>query len=135
MPSSLPALVKAMRIQEKARGAGFDWEERGQVWAKVQEELGEFEREFNTADAPFGEPLPDAVRVKATHELGDVLFSLINFARFLGLNPEEALERTNLKFIRRFQFLENAARAAGRPLADLSLAEMEAHWQAAKAHE
>ena len=135
VPASLPALVKAMRIQEKARGAGFDWEERGQVWAKVQEELGEFEREFNLPGAPFGEPLPEAVRVKATHELGDVLFSLINFARFLGLNPEEALERTNLKFIRRFQFLENAARAAKKPLSDLTLAEMEVHWQAAKAHE
>ncbi len=135
VPASLPALVKAMRIQEKARGAGFDWEERGQVWAKVQEELGEFEREFNVPDAPFGEPLPETVRARATHELGDVLFSLINFARFLGLNPEEALERTNLKFIRRFQFLENAARTQGKPLAELSLAEMEAHWQAAKAHE
>lgn len=135
VPASLPALVKAMRIQEKARGAGFDWEERGQVWAKVQEELGEFEREFNAPDAPFGEPLPEAARARATHELGDVLFSLINFARFLGLNPEEALERTNLKFIRRFQFLENAARATGKPLSDLTLAEMEAHWQAAKAHE
>ncbi|MBC7448787.1 MAG: nucleoside triphosphate pyrophosphohydrolase [Hymenobacteraceae bacterium] len=135
VPASLPALVKAMRIQEKARGAGFDWEERGQVWEKVQEELGEFEREFNTPDAPFGEPLPAPARARATHELGDVLFSLINFARFLGLNPEEALERTNLKFIRRFQFLENAAREAGKPLCSLSLAEMEAHWQAAKASE
>ncbi len=135
VPASLPALVKAMRIQEKARGAGFDWEERGQVWAKVQEELTEFEQEFNQPDAPFGEPLPDAARARATHELGDVLFSLINFARFLGLNPEEALERTNLKFIRRFQFLETAARAAGKPLSSLTLAEMEAYWQAAKQHE
>jgi XTP/dITP diphosphohydrolase len=135
VPNSLPALVKAMRIQEKARGAGFDWEERGQVWDKVQEELGEFEREFNAPDAPFGEPLPEAQRARATHELGDVLFSLINFARFLGLNPEEALERTNQKFIRRFTYLETAARQAGRPLAELSLAEMEAHWQAAKRHE
>ena len=135
VPASLPALVKAMRIQEKARGAGFDWEERSQVWDKVQEELAEFEHEFNQPGAPFGEPLPEAARARATHELGDVLFSLINFARFLGLNPEEALERTNQKFIRRFQFLENAARAAGQPLSTLTLAEMEAHWQAAKKHE
>lgn len=132
VPGSLPALVKAMRIQEKARGAGFDWEARGQVWEKVQEELGEFEREFNDPDAPFGEPLPEARRARATHELGDVLFALINFARFLGLNPEEALERTNLKFIRRFQYLEAQARAAGRPLADMTLAEMEDIWQQAK---
>ncbi len=135
VPASLPALVKAMRIQEKARGAGFDWDERGAVWAKVQEELSEFEREFNAPDAPFAEPLPEAVRLRATGELGDVLFSLINFARFLGLNPEEALERTNQKFIRRFTYLENAARATQRPLADLSLVEMEAYWQAAKGHE
>lgn len=135
VPASLPALVKAMRIQEKARGAGFDWEERGQVWAKVQEELAEFEREFNRPDAPFNEPLPDHLRAAATRELGDVLFSLINFARFLGLNPEEALERTNHKFIRRFQYLEAAARAAGRSLTEMTLDEMEAHWQAAKTQE
>lgn len=132
VPASLPALVKAMRIQEKARGAGFDWDERGQVWEKVQEELAEFEREFNTPDAPFGEPLPETVRMRATQELGDVLFSIINFARFLGLNPEEALERTNLKFIKRFQYLEDNARQAGRPLHDMTLAEMEAIWQQAK---
>lgn len=132
VPASLPALVKAMRIQEKARGAGFDWDERGQVWEKVQEELAEFEREFNTPDAPFGEPLPENVRLRATQELGDVLFSIINFARFLGLNPEEALERTNLKFIKRFQYLEAQARQAGRPLHDLTLAEMEVIWQQAK---
>jgi XTP/dITP diphosphohydrolase len=135
VPGSLPALVKAMRIQEKARGAGFDWDERSQVWAKVQEELGEFEQEFNRLDAPFGEELPPDQHLRATHELGDVLFSLINFARFLGLNPEEALERTNQKFIRRFQYLENAARAAGTPLSSLTLAEMEAYWQAAKTTE
>ncbi len=132
VPKSLPALVKAMRIQEKARGAGFDWDERSQVWAKVQEEMHEFEQEFNRPDAPFGEALPPDQHLRATYELGDVLFSLINFARFLGLNPEEALERTNQKFIRRFQYLENAARDAGTPLSSLSLAEMEAYWQAAK---
>ena len=132
VPVSLPALVKAMRIQEKARGAGFDWEERAQVWEKVEEELAEFKAEFNRPDAPFGEPLPAAEQARATAELGDVLFSLINFARFLGLNPEEALERTNLKFIRRFQYLEQAAAAAGQQLADLSLAEMETYWQQAK---
>ncbi len=132
VPVSLPALVKAMRIQEKARGAGFDWDERAQVWAKVQEELGEFEREFNAPDAPFGQELTAEAAARATNELGDVLFSLINFARFLGLNPEEALERTNRKFIQRFQYLEAQAAAEGRPLHELTLAEMEAHWQAAK---
>lgn len=132
VPVSLPALVKAMRIQEKARGAGFDWDERAQVWAKVQEELGEFEREFNAPDAPFGQELTPEAAARATNELGDVLFSLINFARFLGLNPEEALERTNRKFIHRFQYVEAQAAAEGRPLHELTLAEMEAHWQAAK---
>ncbi|GAB3823057.1 nucleoside triphosphate pyrophosphohydrolase [Pontibacter rugosus] len=111
VPQSLPALVKAMRIQEKARGAGFDWDDKSQVWEKVQEELSEFESEFNVADFTAVDPK------KATAEFGDLLFSLINFARFAGINPEEALERTNLKFIHRFQYLETEAAKDGKQLA------------------
>jgi len=126
VPTSLPALVKAMRIQEKARGAGFDWEEPAQVWQKVQEELGEFGDEYG-----HGDPTRlDAE--KAAAEFGDLLFSLVNFARFAGINPEEALERTNRKFISRFQYLEHAAAAAGRRLPDLTLAEMDVYWEQAK---
>ncbi len=126
VPSSLPALVKAMRIQEKARGAGFDWEERQQVWEKVEEEMQEFKQEFN---ADTGEAID---REKAEKEFGDVLFSLVNYARFIDLNPETALERTNKKFIKRFQYLEEQARAAGRQLKDMTLEEMEVYWQEAK---
>lgn len=126
VPTSLPALVKAMRIQEKARGAGFDWEQPEQVWQKVQEELGEFGEEYG-----HGQPEQmDAER--AADEFGDLLFSLVNFARFAGINPEEALERTNRKFINRFQYLESAANTAGQRLADLSLAEMDVYWEEAK---
>ena len=126
VPTSLPALVKAMRIQEKARGAGFDWEEPAQVWQKVQEELGEFGEEYRHGDATR----MNADRAAA--EFGDLLFSLVNFARFAGINPEEALERTNRKFISRFQYLEQAAAAAGQPLADLTLAQMDVYWEEAK---
>ena len=126
VPTSLPALVKAMRIQEKARGAGFDWEQPEQVWEKVREELGEFGEEYS-----HGKPeLMNAE--KAAAEFGDLLFSLVNFARFAGINPEEALERTNRKFISRFAYLETAATAAGQRLADLSLAEMDVYWEQAK---
>ena len=126
VPTSLPALVKAMRIQEKARGAGFDWEQPEQVWEKVREELGEFGEEYS-----HGKPeLMNAE--KAAEEFGDLLFSLVNFARFAGINPEEALERTNRKFISRFAYLETAATAAGQRLADLSLAEMDVYWEQAK---
>jgi MazG family protein len=128
VPVSLPALVKAMRIQEKARGAGFDWEEKEQVWEKVQEELQEFEHEFNQ---------PDLSRVdteKATGEFGDLLFSLINFARFIQINPEEALEKTNLKFIKRFQYMEEESAKEGKSLATMSLAEMDVYWEKAKQH-
>ncbi|MGV3541347.1 MAG: nucleoside triphosphate pyrophosphohydrolase [Rufibacter sp.] len=126
VPSSLPALVKAMRIQEKARGVGFDWDEPSKVWEKVEEELAEFKAEFNKPQ------LSEEDKAKATAELGDVLFSLINFARFLDLNPEEALEKTNLKFIRRFQYLEQAASREGKPLQEMSLAEMDVYWNEAK---
>jgi XTP/dITP diphosphohydrolase len=126
VPTSLPALVKAMRIQEKARGAGFDWEQPEQVWEKVQEELGEFEAEFAHAD-------PAAVNTeRAAAEFGDLLFSLINFARHAGINPEEALERTNRKFIHRFQYLEAQAALNGQRLADLNLAQMDVYWEEAK---
>lgn len=126
VPSSLPALVKAMRIQEKARGAGFDWEEKHQVWEKVQEEIGEFEREFNVADAS----VIDTHRAEG--EFGDLLFSLVNFARFIDINPETALERTNKKFIKRFNYLEQQAQAHGKSLRDMTLAEMDVYWEEAK---
>lgn len=128
VPTSLPALVKAMRIQEKARGAGFDWEDPAQVWQKVQEELAEFGHEYG-----HGRPAADeAQAARAAQEFGDLLFSLVNFARFAGINPEEALERTNRKFIARFQYLENAAAQAGQQLNSLTLAEMDVYWEEAK---
>ena len=126
VPASLPALVKASRIQEKARGVGFDWEEKSQVWAKVEEELQEFKNEFN---AESGVPLD---HVKAEQEFGDLLFSLINYARFININPENALEKTNRKFIKRFQYLENKAKGNGHNLEDMSLAEMDVFWNEAK---
>jgi MazG family protein len=126
VPVSLPALVKAMRIQEKARGAGFDWEEKNQVWEKVQEELQEFKQELDP------ETLAPTDPEKATGEFGDLLFSLVNYARFVDINPEEALEKTNLKFIRRFQFMERESAKDGHRLADLSLAEMDKYWEKAK---
>jgi XTP/dITP diphosphohydrolase len=126
VPVSLPALVKAMRIQEKARGAGFDWDKPEQVWAKVQEELGEFSEEFAHAD-------PATInQERATAEFGDLLFSLINFARHAGINPEEALERTNRKFIQRFQYLETEAAHEGHSLKDLTLQQMDYYWEKAK---
>lgn len=124
VPSALPSLVKAYRIQDKARGVGFDWEEREQVWAKVKEEIGEFEQEVAHMD-----------RDKATDELGDVLFSLINAARLYKLNPDNALERTNQKFIRRFNYLEEHTLKQGRQLTDMTLAEMDAIWNEAKKQE
>jgi XTP/dITP diphosphohydrolase len=126
VPKSLPALVKAIRIQEKARGAGFDWEEREQVWMKVTEELGEFTEQI---DRSTGMPLNPSA---AEGEFGDLLFSLVNYARFVDINPETALERTNKKFIRRFTFLEEQSRADGKELQTMSLAEMDAYWEKAK---
>ena len=124
VPSGLPALVKANRIQEKVAGVGFDWEAPEQVLDKVKEELSEMEDARAAKDH-------DALEA----ELGDVFFSMVNYARFLGINPENALERTNKKFIGRFQFLEQRAREAGKDLHDLSLAEMDLHWEAAKKSE
>jgi XTP/dITP diphosphohydrolase len=126
VPNSLPALVKAMRIQEKARGAGFDWEEKEQVWEKVEEELGEFKETF------VGKDLTDEDRIEAEGELGDLMFSLVNFARFIDLNPETAVERTNRKFIKRFQHLEKRAAEIGKALSEMTLAEMDVYWEEAK---
>ena len=126
VPSSLPALVKASRIQEKARGVGFDWDEKEQVWAKVEEELQEFKEEFNTKEH-------EAIdREKAEAEFGDLMFSLINYARFIDINPEDALEKTNKKFIKRFQYLESKAKDLGKSLKDMTLAEMDIFWNEAK---
>ncbi len=121
VPKSLPALIKAMRIQEKARGVGFDWDNRTQVWDKVQEELQEFKEEEEAGN-----------HEKATQEFGDVLFSLINYARFNNINPEEALERTNKKFIKRFQYLETRSKEDGKQLGEMTLNEMDAYWNEAK---
>ncbi|GAB3650947.1 nucleoside triphosphate pyrophosphohydrolase [Echinicola sediminis] len=126
VPRSLPALIKAMRIQEKARGVGFDWEEKSQVWEKVEEEMQEFKSEFNAVDQQ------EIDREKATGEFGDLLFSLINYARFIDINPEEALEKTNRKFIYRFKYLEEAARKSGKKIEEMSLAEMDVYWNEAK---
>src|SRR5690554_6548866 len=119
-------MIKAMRIQEKARDAGFDWEEKQQVWEKVEEEMQEFKEEFNI----FQQQSID--KDKATGEFGDLLFSLINYARFIDINPQEALEKTNRKFIHRFGYLEQAAKSLGKSLEDMSLAEMDVLWNEAK---
>ena len=121
VPKSLPALVKASRIQDKVKGVGFDWEEPRQVWDKVQEELQELQVEVEAKNQD-----------KIEAEFGDVLFSMINYARFLNVNPEDALERTNKKFIKRFQYLESKAGELGKPLMDMTLAEMDVFWNEAK---
>lgn len=127
VPASLPALVKAMRIQEKARGAGFDWDEKQQVWEKVEEELNEFKSQY---DIEKNEVIDQS---EAEGEFGDLLFSLVNYSRFVDINPETALERTNKKFIKRFQFLEEASKADGKVLGEMTLNEMDAYWNQAKA--
>lgn len=126
VPKTLPALVKAMRIQDKARGVGFDWEEKQQVWAKVEEEMREFKEAYNIEnEAQF-----DQSRMQ--EEFGDLLFSLVNYARFINVDPEEALERTNKKFIKRFQYLEQESAKDGKKLGEMSLAEMDEYWNRAK---
>jgi len=126
VPSSLPALIKASRIQEKARGVGFDWEEKSQVWEKVEEEMQEFKNEFNATST-------EKIDLeKAEGEFGDLLFSLINYARFIHINPEDALEKTNKKFIKRFQYLESKAQELGKNLKEMSLEEMDVFWNEAK---
>ncbi|MEL6304849.1 MAG: nucleoside triphosphate pyrophosphohydrolase [Bacteroidota bacterium] len=121
VPQSLPALVKANRIQEKVAGVGFDWEEPQQVFAKLTEELEEFQDEVKGGDPS-----------KMESEFGDVLFSMVNYARFLDINPENALERTNKKFIKRFQYLEKKAKESGKTLKEMSLKEMDVFWEEAK---
>ena len=121
VPRSLPAVVKASRIQEKVAGVGFDWEKPEQVFEKLQEELGELQHEINTEN-----------KDKIEAEFGDVMFSMINYARFLGINPENALERTNKKFITRFQYLEGKAKGQNKALKDMTLAEMDVFWNEAK---
>jgi XTP/dITP diphosphohydrolase len=126
VPKSLPALVKAIRIQDKARGVGFDWEKKEQVWEKVEEEMQEFKREFNAESSGAID------HQKAMAEFGDFLFSLVNYARFIDIDPEEALERTNKKFIKRFQYLERESAKDGKKLAEMTLAEMDNYWNKAK---
>lgn len=121
IPAALPALIKANRIQDKARNIGFDWEERTQVWDKVKEEMAEFQTEIDKKDGD---------RMEA--EFGDLFFSLVNAARLYGINPENALERTNKKFIRRFNYLEEKTIKQGRDLRQMTLAEMDAIWDEAK---
>jgi XTP/dITP diphosphohydrolase len=122
VPRSLPAMVKAQRIQDKARGVGFDWDNEHQVWEKVQEELAEFKAEADKSDN----------HEKIEDEFGDVLFSLINYARFKGINPEDALERTNKKFIKRFQYLETESKKDGKVMGQMTLEEMDEYWNRAK---
>lgn len=126
VPKGLPSLVKASRIQEKARGVGFDWEDKTQVWEKVEEELQEFKAEYNVTENE------EIDLEKAEGEFGDLLFSLINYARFININPENALEKTNKKFIKRFQYLEEKAKENGKALQDMTLAEMDVYWNEAK---
>lgn len=121
VPKGLPSLIKAIRIQDKAKGVGFDWDNKEQVWEKVEEEIKELQAEIqlNSKD-------------KIEEEFGDVLFSMINYARFLNIDPEEALEKTNKKFIQRFQYLENASSEIGKPLKDMTLEEMNVFWNESK---
>ncbi|MGB1348492.1 MAG: nucleoside triphosphate pyrophosphohydrolase [Flavobacteriales bacterium] len=123
VPRSLPSLVKAYRVQDKVRGVGFDWDHVGQVWEKVQEELGELQDEVTAPKVN-----PDRV----ADEFGDVMFAMINYARFLDVNPDEALERTTRRFIARFQHLEQAVAQDGKDLAEMDLGEMDAYWDRAK---
>lgn len=124
VPVSLPALVKAYRIQDKARGAGFDWKKKEDVWDKVKEELQEFETEIQQAD-----------QEKMEAEFGDFLFSIVNAARLYGINPENALEKTNRKFIRRFGYVEEKAKEEGKNIQEMTLEEMDKYWDEAKKEE
>ncbi len=120
VPKSLPSMIKAIRVQDKARGVGFDWDNAEQVWEKVKEELNELKTEV------------DNKTNKAEDELGDLLFSIINYARFLGINPEDALEKTNKKFIKRFQYLETESAKDGKKMGEMTLEEMDVYWNRAK---
>ncbi len=125
VPKSLPPLVKAYRMQEKVKGVGFEWKEREQVWDKVMEELQELKHEVDT----------NASKDKIEDELGDLLFAIVNYARYVGVNPEDALERTNKKFLRRFQYIETESAKDGKKVEDMSLEEMDAYWNKAKERE
>ena len=124
VPAALPSLIKAYRIQDKARNVGFDWEDKGDVWAKVREELGELEEELRRGD-----------KERQKEELGDFLFSVINAARLYHINPDTALEMTNNKFIRRFNYIEQHSIKAGKPLTEMTLEEMDKLWLEAKKNE
>ena len=121
VPNSLPAMVKATRIQDKVKGIGFDWNDESEVWKKVEEEIGELKVEIKNQD-----------KQKTEEEFGDVLFSLINYARWIGVNPEDALAKTNQKFISRFQKMETAIEADGKKLQEMNLSEMDVYWEKAK---
>jgi len=121
VPKSIPPLVKAFRIQEKVRGVGFDWERPEQVWEKVEEEIEEMKSEINKGNLK-----------KTEEEFGDLIFALVNYGRFIGVNADDALEKTNLKFIKRFKYLENEADKIGKHLKDMNLAEMDVFWEEAK---
>ena len=121
VPKSLPAIIKASIIQEKVAGVGFDWENPAQVWEKVQEELSELNEEVKAGNVENTEK-----------EFGDVLFSMINYARFIGVNPENALEKTNKKFINRFQYLEKETKKEGKELSNMTLDEMDVYWEKSK---
>lgn len=124
VPDALPSLIKAYRIQDKARNVGFDWEDKGDVWTKVHEELAELEEELRKED-----------KEKSTQELGDFLFSVINAARLYKINPDDALEKTNQKFIRRFNYIEEHSIRQGKPLTEMTLGEMDRLWNEAKEQE
>ncbi|WP_443701551.1 nucleoside triphosphate pyrophosphohydrolase [Prevotella sp.] len=124
VPDALPSLIKAYRIQDKARNVGFDWEDKGDVWKKVHEELGELEQELRKGN-----------KENSTQELGDFLFSVINAARLYKINPDDALEKTNQKFIRRFNYIEEHSIRQGKPLTEMALAEMDNLWNEAKKQE
>jgi XTP/dITP diphosphohydrolase len=121
VPNSLPALVKASRIQDKVKGIGFEWDNRTQVWDKVEEEIAEFHAEVAAGN-----------QEKMEEEFGDVLFALINYARWVNVNPEDALAKTNRKFINRFQWMENETKKDGKSIGDMSLVEMDKYWEASK---
>lgn len=124
IPAALPSLIKAYRIQEKTRNVGFDWEDKGDVWSKVREELGELEAELRKED-----------KARSMEELGDFIFSVINAARLYHLNPDTALENANKKFIRRFEYIEDHSIKSGKPLTEMTIAEMDDLWNEAKKNE
>ena len=125
VPQSMPPLVKAYRIQEKVKGVGFEWEYSQQVWDKVKEEMAELRHEVETG----------GTKEKMEDEMGDLLFALVNYSRYIGINPEDALERTNKKFIRRFQFIETESAKDGKKLEDMNLEDMDSYWIKAKTFE